>query len=110
MSADEGTLAATRRRDPIGAGGKPHGLMELARERRLIRIAAFERQFPQWRIGMPEPVAGPVVAAGRDIGRRKRQIVSDSLIELERRKPGSRRKFRNTQGLIEMIVDIGECG
>jgi hypothetical protein len=85
--------------------------MELAGERRLVRIAAFERQFPQGRIAVPEPVAGPADPKPRQIlaGGETEQS-PNPLIELEWRKAGARGEFRNTQGLIEMIVNIGECG
>jgi hypothetical protein len=83
----------------------------LAGERRLVRITTFERQFPQGRIGVPEPVAGPADSKPRQIlaGGEAEQN-SNPLMKLERRKAGARREFRNTQGLSEMIVDIGERG
>ena len=83
--------------------------MELARERRLVRIAAFERQFAQGSVRVPEPVASPVNAQpGQILAGGKAEQSPDSLIELERRKAGSRREVGNAQGLIEMVVDIGE--
>ena len=83
--------------------------MELAGERRLVRIAAFERQFAQGRIGVPEPVASPADAKpGEILTGGEAEQGPNSLIELERRKAGARGEFRNAQGLIEMIVDIGK--
>ena len=83
--------------------------MELAGERRLVRIAAFERQFAQGRVSVPEPVASPAdPQPGQILTGGEAEQSPDSLIELERRKAGSRREFGNAQGLIEMIVDIGE--
>jgi hypothetical protein len=81
----------------------------LAGERRLVRIAAFEREFPQGHIGVPEPVAGPADPKPREIlpGGEAEQS-PNPLIELERRKAGARGKFRSAQRLIEVIVDIGQ--
>jgi hypothetical protein len=84
--------------------------MELAGERRLVRIAAFERQFTQSRVGVLKAVTGPVNAHSRQIlPSREAEQSPDSLIELERGKAGSRRELRNAQGFIEMVVDIGKC-
>ena len=83
--------------------------MELAREGRLIRITAFERQFAQGSARVPEPVASQVdTQPGQILAGGKAEYCPDSLIELERRKAGSRRKLGNAQGLIEMVIDIGE--
>jgi hypothetical protein len=104
-----GRLAAARRRDPISAGGKAHSFMELASKGRLVRITALERQFAQESVRMPQPVASPVDAqSGQVLAGGKAEYCPDPLIELERRKPGSRREVGNAQGLIEMVVDIGE--
>ena len=85
--------------------------MELAGERRLVRIAAFERQFAQRGAGVPEPITRPVDAkAGQILPGGEAAQGPDSLIELERGKAGSRRQLRNAQGLVEMVVDIGEHG
>ena len=58
---------------------------------------------------MLKPVAGAVDPHSRQIlaGGEAEQS-PDSLIELERRKARACSHFRNTQGLAEMIVDIGE--
>ena len=83
--------------------------MELAREGRLVRITAFERQFTQGSVRVPEPVASPIDAQpGQILAGGEAEYGPDSLIELERRKARSRREVGNAQGLIEMIVDIGE--
>jgi hypothetical protein len=83
--------------------------MELAGERRLVRVAAFERQFAQRGVGMPQAIAGPVDAEPRQIlSSGEAEQRPDSLIELEGRKAGSSRKIWNAQGLTEMVVDIGE--
>jgi hypothetical protein len=83
--------------------------MELAGERRLVRIAAFERQFAQRGVSMLQPIAGTVDAQPRQIlpgGEAEQRPYS--LIELEGRKAGSSREIWNAQGLTEMVVDIGE--
>ena len=83
--------------------------MELAGERRLVGIAAFERQLAQRSVRMPQAIAGPVDAEPRQIlpgGETEERPYS--LIELERRKAGSSREIWNAQGLTEMVVDIGE--
>src|SRR5271167_142218 len=65
-------LASARSREPVGAGGQTDGFMELAGERRLIGVAAFERQLAQGGLGMPEAVARPAdaqpgqILAGRE--------------------------------------------
>ena len=83
--------------------------MKSAREGRLVGIAAFERQFTQGRVRVPEPVARPIDAqSGQILAGGEAEYAPDSLIELERRKAGSRRKLGNAQGLIEMVIDIGE--
>src|SRR5580658_997533 len=85
-----------RRREPIGAGRQANGFAELAGERRLIRVAAFERQLAQRRIGAPEPLTGPVDAQPRQIlAGRKAEQRPDSLIEPESGKAGSRGQIRN---------------
>ncbi len=85
--------------------------MKLAGERRLVRIAAFERQLAQRGVGVPKAIAGPANAQpGQILPPGKAEESPDSLIELERGKPRSHRQLRNTQGLIEMVVDIGERG
>jgi hypothetical protein len=109
LNPNKRTLAAPRGRQPIGAGGEADRFVELAREGGLIRITAFERQFAQGSVRVPEPVAGPVDAQpGEILAGGEPEYCPDSLIELERRKAGSRRKIGNAQGLIEMIIDIGE--
>ena len=83
--------------------------MELARKSSLVRVTAFERQFAQESVRMPQPVASPVDAQpGQILAGGTAEYCPDSLIELERRNAGSRREVWNAQGLIEMIIDIGE--
>ena len=85
--------------------------MELAGECRLIRVAAFERQFAKRRVGMPQPIASPPDAqAGQILAGGEAEQSPDSLVELEGRKADSRRQLGNAQGLIEMVVDISERG
>ena len=85
-----------RRREPIGAGRQANGFAELAGERRLIRVAAFERQLAERRVGAPQPVTGPVDAQPRQIlaGRQAEQS-PDFLVEPESGKAGSRGQIRN---------------
>jgi hypothetical protein len=83
--------------------------MELAREGRLVRITAFERQVTQGSLRVPEPIASPVDAQpGQVLAGGKAKYCPDSLIELELRKARAHREIGNAQGLIEMIIDIGE--
>jgi len=78
-------------------------------KRRLVRIATFKRQLAYGAVGVPEPVAGPTdpkprqILAGGEAEQRP-----NPLIELEWREAGVRCEFRDAQGLVEMIVDIGE--
>ncbi len=111
LSPNGRPLAAARRGYAIGARRQADGFVELAGERGLVRVTTFERQFPQGRTGVPEPVAGSADPKPRQIlaGGEAKQS-SKPLMKLERRKAGARREFRNTQGLIEMILDIGERG
>jgi hypothetical protein len=63
--------------------------MELAGKGGLVRIAAFERQFAQSGVGMPQPIGGSVYAQpGQILAGRQAEQTPDSLVELERRKAG----------------------
>ena len=58
---------------------------------------------------MPQPVAGPVdPEPGQILTGRHAEQSADSLIELERRKPGAPRELGNAQGLVEMVVNIAK--
>jgi hypothetical protein len=58
---------------------------------------------------VPEPVAGPTDPKPRQIlpGGEAKQS-PNPLVELEWREAGVRCEFRDAQGLVEMIFDIGE--
>ena len=100
-----------RGRQPVGARRQADGFAELAGERGLVGVAAFERQFAQRRVGAPEPVARPPDAQpGQILAGREAEQSPQPLVELERRQAGSRGEIGNAQRLVEMVVDIGERG
>ena len=109
MSALASAPPATGRRQSVGPRRETNRLAELARERRLVGVAAFERQLAQRRVRMAQTVASMVDShSTKVLARRHRKQGANALVEFEDGKARTRRQIGNAQRRVEVIFDVGQ--
>jgi len=85
--------------------------MELARESRLVGVAAFLCDDTNWITRLAQPIAGKFYPRPCQVlTSREAEQSPDALIELEHRQLRPRREIGESQRCVEMVLDMAEHG